>query len=613
MGMDRNTVIGFILLAVLFFGYFFYNRQDQLAAQMERARMDSIARANQPVISESDTASVKITPVGADSATADSVSNAFAGVYGTEEVLVLENDVLRISFTNKGGQPKMVELKSFLSLDSMPVKLVQNNGFDKISYAINTGENRSAQTADLYFQPAKIIRQDDGSQIISYSLELGNGQTVTHQYTLRRNDYMIDWNVELTGADRLLTQQSFNLVWQARAKQQEKDIRYEKQQSQITFWENNEFDYFNVFSRNSIKYENAVQWVSVKQQFFSQVLISKSPFAGGETNWEVPHDSIPLIASAITNLRMQVPVGTVANLPFQIYYGPNDYHLLKSYKLGLENNVNLGQGFYAFVKYVNKWLVLPLFDFFKSFIGSYGIVILLLTIVIRLLISPLTYSSYLSGARMKALRPELEALKKKLGDDQQAYAMEQMKLFREAGVNPLGGCIPALLQIPIFFALFSFFNSSVDLRGQNFLWSDDLSAYDSIAQLPFYIWGFGDHVSLFTLLAVITSFLISFLNMGMTPDQNNPMLKYMPYIFPIILLGIFNSLPSALTWYYTVSNLITLVLQFVIQRFIIKPEKILAKIEANRKKPKTQSKWQERLAQMQEAQKKMQEMKKGKQ
>ncbi|HEY8389249.1 MAG TPA: membrane protein insertase YidC [Parasegetibacter sp.] len=611
--MDRNTVIGFILLAVLFFGYFFYNRQDQLAAQMERARMDSIARANQPVISESDTASVKITPVGADSATADSVSNAFAGVYGTEEVLVLENDVLRISFTNKGGQPKMVELKSFLSLDSMPVKLVQNNGFDKISYAINTGENRSAQTADLYFQPAKIIRQDDGSQIISYSLELGNGQTVTHQYTLRRNDYMIDWNVELTGADRLLTQQSFNLVWQARAKQQEKDIRYEKQQSQITFWENNEFDYFNVFSRNSIKYENAVQWVSVKQQFFSQVLISKSPFAGGETNWEVPHDSIPLIASAITNLRMQVPVGTVANLPFQIYYGPNDYHLLKSYKLGLENNVNLGQGFYAFVKYVNKWLVLPLFDFFKSFIGSYGIVILLLTIVIRLLISPLTYSSYLSGARMKALRPELEALKKKLGDDQQAYAMEQMKLFREAGVNPLGGCIPALLQIPIFFALFSFFNSSVDLRGQNFLWSDDLSAYDSIAQLPFYIWGFGDHVSLFTLLAVITSFLISFLNMGMTPDQNNPMLKYMPYIFPIILLGIFNSLPSALTWYYTVSNLITLVLQFVIQRFIIKPEKILAKIEANRKKPKTQSKWQERLAQMQEAQKKMQEMKKGKQ
>jgi YidC/Oxa1 family membrane protein insertase len=223
------------------------------------------------------------------------------------------------------------------------------------------------------------------------------------------------------------------------------------------------------------------------------------------------------------------------------------------------------------------------------------------------------YSSYLSGAKMKALRPEIDALKAKYGDDQQTFGMEQMKLFREAGVNPLGGCVPALLQIPIFFALYSFFNSYIGLRGENFLWADDLSIYDVILRIPFHIPWFGDHVSLFTLTAVITSFLISIYNMNMTPDQNNPMLKYMPYFFPILLLFFFNRLPSALTWYYTVSNLITLVLQWVIQNYIIDHDKIVAQLAANRLKPKAKSKWQERMEQMQETQKRMQEMqKKGK-
>jgi YidC/Oxa1 family membrane protein insertase len=213
------------------------------------------------------------------------------------------------------------------------------------------------------------------------------------------------------------------------------------------------------------------------------------------------------------------------------------------------------------------------------------------------------YSSYLSGAKMKALRPEIEAMKKRVGDDQQAVGMEQMKLFREAGVNPLGGCIPALLQIPIFFALYSFFSSNIGLRGESFLWSHDLSTFDTVLHLPFYIPRFGDHISLFALLAVATSFLISLYGMSMTPDQSNPAMKYMPYIMPVFLLIFFNSLASALTWYYTVSNLITLALQFVIQNYIIDHEKILAKLQENRTKPKTKSKWQERLEQMQEAQK----------
>jgi YidC/Oxa1 family membrane protein insertase len=274
-----------------------------------------------------------------------------------------------------------------------------------------------------------------------------------------------------------------------------------------------------------------------------------------------------------------------------------------------ENMINLGQGMYAFVKYINRFVVMPFFDFISKFFKSYGVIILLLTLFIRLITSPLVYTSYLSGAKMKALRPELDVLKAKLKDDQQAYSMEQMKLFRTAGVNPLGGCIPALLQIPIFFSLYSFFNSNIALRGQSFWWAKDLSSYDQIFSWSFSIPFIGDHISLFTLLAVFTNLLISIYSMNMTPDQDNPMMKYMPYIFPIMLLGMFNGLPAALTWYYTISNIITLIFQFVIQNYIIDHDKIFAQLEENKKKPKARPKWQDKMEQMQETQKKLEDMK----
>ena len=251
---------------------------------------------------------------------------------------------------------------------------------------------------------------------------------------------------------------------------------------------------------------------------------------------------------------------------------------------------------------------MPVFNFLSSKMASFGLIIALLTIVIRLLISPLTYQSYLSGAKMKLLKPEIDALKVKHGDDKQTFGMEQMKLFRSAGVNPLGGCIPALLQIPIFFALYNFFNSNITLRGQSFWWAKDLSSYDSIYNLPFSIPFYGNHVSLFTILAVVTSLLISLYGMSNMQDNSNPVMKYMPFIFPIILLGVFNRLPSSLTWYYTVSNAITLLIQFVIQKYIIDHEKILARLQENKKKPVTQNKWQERVTAMQESNKKVQSM-----
>lgn len=322
----------------------------------------------------------------------------------------------------------------------------------------------------------------------------------------------------------------------------------------------------------------------------------------------MPSDTAKTILRSTANMKLSVPVGSPSVIPFSIYYGPSDYHILKRYEMKFEKLINLGQGIYQFVRPLNKFIILPIFDFFRGMVGNLGVAIALLTLFIRLIISPLTYKSYLSGAKMKALRPEIAALKDKYGNDRQAMSMEQMKLFREAGVNPLGGCIPALLQIPIFFALFSFFNSEVALRGADFLWSDDLSAYDHVINFGTNIPLLGNHLSLFNITACITSFLISWYSMSMTPDQSNPVLKYMPYIFPVFLLFFFNRLPSGLTWYYTVSNIITLALQYVIQNYIIDHNKILAKIEENRKKPKTKSKWQERMEQMQEQQRKMKEM-----
>lgn len=598
--MDRNTVIGFILLAALLFLYLFLStKSSQDLQRQKQAQLDSIAAVKRVQdstrIANDTTASV--------AAKADSTTQS-----AKEEFAVVENDVFKITFSNKGGQPDRIELKKYKSYDSTPV-LLSSQSFDKISYTINTGQGQSAQISEMLFNPATVTKNADNSQTVSFQLPVTGG-TIVHQYTIRPGDYMVDWNVQMNGADKLLTQGSFNLTWQSEPLKHEKDVMYERQHTNICFYEDESFDY--IMSKTSKKFEKPVQWVSIAQQFFNVTLVNKSGFNSGEVSWvKETSDTAKTIARATAILQAKVPVGAMASLPLQLYYGPNDYRILKQQAAPeMDKIVNLGRDFYAFVRPINKYIVMPVFHFFNSFIGSMGLVIAFLTIFIRLLTSPLVYTSYLSGAKMKALRPEIEKLRQKLGNDQQQIGVEQMKLFREAGVNPLGGCIPALLQIPIFFSLYSFFNSSIALRGVPFLWADDLSSYDVIVRFPVYVWGLGNHLSLFTLLAIGTSFLISIYNMNMTPDQSNPALKYMPYIYPFILLFIFNSLPSALTWYYTVSNVITLILQWVINNYIIDHDKILAKIEENRRKPKVKPKWQERFEQMQETQKKLQESRK---
>lgn len=624
MKFDRNTVLGFLILGALFIGYFIYTSKSAQKTQKLRAeqakkdrelfvkdslRLDSMDLARNPKRDSIRQAQDSINKLVATKTAIKIVGDS------VEKDTTIENELIRVTFTNKGGQIKMVELKGkgFIGIDGKPVRLAATD-FDKISYRINAGTTTnggSVESADQVF--GKMLVTDSiGSKKISYTLTVDSTSSITHEFVVKKDDYMIDFNMKINGANRLFADGKMNLIWQYEAAQQESDLSYERTNTQVGYREGGSFDYHTIGRRSRKEFDEPVNWMGIRQRFFFGALVARdNNFTSGKMEWtygSLP-DSIHAVVRSTATMQLAV-AGVSPTLPFRIYYGPSDYHILKKYDLRFEKIVNLGQGIYSFVRPLNKFIILPVFDFMKSFAGNYGIAILLLTIFIRLLISPLTYKSYLSGAKMKALRPEIAGLKEKFGNDRQAMSMEQMKLFREAGVNPLGGCIPALLQIPIFFALFSFFNSQVDLRGADFLWSSDLSAFDAPIKFGVNIPLLGDHLSLFNITACLTSFLISWYSMSMSPDQSNPILKYMPYIFPVFLLFFFNRLPSGLTWYYTVSNLITLILQYVIQNYIIDHNKILAKIEQNRKKPKTKSKWQERMEQMQEQQKKMKEAQK---
>ncbi len=611
MGMDKNTLIGFALIGALLIGMFVINSKGKVAYEGEQLRIaDSTAKANAAKQPKVDTKLAILDSLKTDSLKQVKQTQGFLQDTGKAQMVSIENEVMKVTFNTKGAQPAIVELKKYKKYDSSIVKL-QTGNFNKFSYAIRTGNN-TAETENLNFTPQAVVTNADKSQTISFKTGDSSGsKQVIHQYTIKPGDYMMDFNIITKGAD-LFDKNTINVIWQSEAEQIEKDHKYELTQSHICFAKDDGFDFEYAAKGDTKTFSKSVNWVGVKQQFFIAALSAKNNFESGSVEWKVPTDSSAFIFRSTANFKL--PVDANGNTALQFYYGPSDYNILKRYDNKMENMVPYGTGVFSFVKYINRYFLLPVFDFLQRNIASMGIVILLVTLLIRLITSPILYKSYLSGAKMKVLKPEVDALKAKFTDktgslDQQAFSVEQMKLWKTAGVSPLGGCLPALLQIPIFMSLYYFFQSNIDLRGKNFLWANDLAAYDSILKLPFNIPFYGDHVSLFTLTAVITSMLISIYSMSSMQDNSNPVMKYMPYIFPVLLLGVFNNLPAALTWYYTVSNTITLLLQIFIQKYVINHEKILAQINENRKKPQKTSKIAEKVAAMQESQRKLQELK----
>ncbi len=618
MFKDKNTIIGFSLIGLLLFGMMYFNNKNQQAYQKEEKRKADSVAAKKP----------KVDPKLAvlDSLKTDSIKKAQAQLQiqkgfptndAKEELVALENELVKITFTNKGAQPKEVELKKFKTFDGKPLFLQKGN-FNKISYDIIAGTNAVIKSGDAIFVNGGKKDNADKSQSISFTLKDSAGKELTHQYTLKPDEYMLDFNIVANGANQLFTNNTINLLWQTEMPQVEKTLSYERQQTHLSYLNNDKFDFSSMMKEGNEKFEKGASWLAVSPQFFVNTLIAKNKFQTAEISWVLPADSLNIVSQSIATCKLAVPANN-ATIPLQLYYGPNDYNILKKYGNQMQQIVPYGSGPFSFVKYINRHFLLPIWDFLRSYVANYGIVILLLTLLIRLITSPILYKSYLSGAKMKALKPEVDALRAKNTNpktkefDQQAFGVEQMKLWKSAGVSPLGGCLPALLQIPIFMSLYYFFQSNIALRGQNFLWAKDLAAYDSVLKLPFDIPFYGDHVSLFTITATLTSLLISIYSMSSMQDNTNPVMKYMPYIFPVLLLGVFNNLPSALTWYYTVSNTITLLLQILIQKYIINPDKIRTAIAENMKKPVKQSKFTERLQAMQETQKKVQDLKnKGK-
>ncbi|MGB3234917.1 MAG: membrane protein insertase YidC [Ferruginibacter sp.] len=610
--MDRNTIIGFLLIGAMLITMFVVNSRSRLKYEGEQKRIQDSIAALQP---RPDTAKARLDSIKVDSIKTIKVQQSIGSTTATAQSVTVENEVMKISFTSKGAQPQMVTLKKFQRFDGSPV-VIQKGNFNKFTYKVAGGNNLTMESADIIFNTQPVVKNNDGSQSVSFTTGDSSGhRKITHRFTLKPNDYMVDFDIAINGASSLIGQNKLSLLWQTQADQIEKDHAYEQAQTEICFLENKEYDFERAASGGRKVLGAQVNWIAQKQQFFIAALSSPNNFSGAEINWAASADTNSFIAQTTVNTHISLKPGENLNIPLHFYYGPSDYNILKKYGNQMQNVVPYGSGVFAFVKYINRHVLLPVFNYLKDNIASMGMVILLLTLFIRLITSPILYKSYLSGAKMKVLKPEVDQLKEKLTDpktgkyDQQAFGMEQMKLWRSAGVNPLGGCIPALLQIPIFMSLYYFFQSNIDLRGKHFLWAEDLAAYDSILKLPFSIPFYGDHVSLFTITATVTSMLISIYSMSQMQDNSNPVMKYMPYIFPIMLLGVFNRLPSALTWYYTISNTITLILQIVIQKYIINHDKILAQLNENKKKPQKQSKLQERIQAMQDAQKKIKDMK----
>ncbi len=586
--MDKNSAIGFGLLMVLLVIWIVFNKQDESKKPKDPTQNTELVKDSLQQTSSDSLATLQ-------SPAPDSTTATTTEVIAAKES-ILENENLKITFTNQGAYPTKVELKSFKTYKSYENKTDKSlvlfdgakNFFDfeyqKNGLTQNTKQKGFSGTVDA------------SGQSISYTNTDGFGIS----YTLPKEGYMMDVSVTTGGIDK---SKDMTLFWNGQSLHTERSKYTEALYTQVCYdLVGDGYDYYSITDKKTENFENlGIKWLSFKQHFFNTTIVPQGDaFNSGEVS-SFPSEKED--TTTISNFSAKLSLKPKDQLDFKIFTGPNDYKLLKSYDNNMQEIVPLSYGIFGFIKYINKGLILPLFNWLSSIFSNMGVVIIILTFIIRLLMSPFTYKSYVSSAKMKALKPEIDELKEKHGDDKQAFGVDQMKLWKSAGVSPLGGCLPALLQMPIFFALFSFFPHAIELRQKSFAWATDLSSYDSILKLPFNIPMYGDHISLFTILFAITSILLALYSMSnATMDQSNPVMKYMPFIMPIMFLGIFNKFAAALTLYYFVSNLITLGLQVIIRKFIIDPDKIRAKILAKKNEPQKENKFMKKMQELQEKQ-----------
>jgi YidC/Oxa1 family membrane protein insertase len=538
---------------------------------------------------------------------------------------IIENDLVRIKISNLGGQITEVLLKNYKTFDKLPLYIIKDkNASFNLSFA--TQDNRNLQSKDLFFEPT--LTQNGDNQVLSMKLKVSADKFLEYRYELKPDDYMLDFAIRTQGMNNAInTSQNINLDWSLKSYRTEKSVKYENQYTDLRYLQNGEFEYMNAMSDEDEEDTEKISWIAFKQQFFASVILTDEPFNKAKLISKnlVQDEDIDTVYTKqyLASIPLLANNGEL-NYNMNMYYGPVDYSILSKYEgKQLDRIVSLGWGIF---RWINKYVFIPVFGFLSSYIGNFGIVIILMTIVVRIIMSPVVYKSYLSSAKMKVLRPEMQEINEKLKGKENAMKRQQetMALQRKAGVNPLSGCIPALIQMPVFFALFRFFPANIDIRQNGFLWADDLSAYDEVLQLPFKIPFYGDHVSLFPILASIAIFFYMQMTQSQQMNMQQPtqegmpdmqkMMKMMMWFSPIMMMFFFNSYASSLSLYYFVSNLLTIVIMLVIKHFIIDDEKIHAQIQENKKKPtKKKSAFRQRLDDaMKQAQEQQSKQKKGK-
>ena len=600
---DKNSLTGFVLmfLILLVFNFFFLPTNEEIEKEVNSNPVELQTTQYQEIDENSNTINQE--------SSYSKINKSDFGVFSEssfakDEEVVLENEKIKLVISNKGGQIKSVVIKEgpnqkkYTTYTGEELEIFNS---DSSVFNLNFSTGISINTKDLFFKPI-FYNTSENQNSVTMRLSIDSIHYVDFNYRIN-DDYLVDFNINLIGMDEIIPNELnyMNLEWQMKTPQTEKSKSNQDMYTGIYYQflaDQDDIDYLGyTTAEDEEQLSNKLSWVAFQQQFFSSILVSKSGLENASLYSEKNENS-----KYIKNLsaKFELPYNHNRNeqLDFQFYFGPNHYKQLQSYNSKFEEIIPLGWGIFG---WVNKYIIINIFDFLSKFFTNYGLIIFILTVIIKLALSPFTYKAYLSQAKMKVLKPEIDKMTEKhKGKDPMKVQQETMNLYRKAGVNPMGGCLPMLFQFPILIAMFRFFPASIELRSEAFLWADDLSAYDSIYDLPFEIPFYGDHISLFTLLMTISTLLYTRMNSQMASGQMAQM-KWMMYLMPIMFLGFFNNYAAGLSYYYFLANMFTFSQQFFMKKFIDE-DAILRQLEENKKKPKKKSNFQKKLEEMQKRQ-----------
>ena len=609
--MNKNTIIGFVLIGVIMFGFSWYQSKqykEQMAAQVQ---LDSIAMVEQLQQMAMDSVQ-KAT--GENKAVAVKVENQ--AVYkdsllnvarnAQEQILALANDKIKVEFTTKGAQFHRVTINDYMSYDSTALELVKPG---MSQYGINLYAGEYINTKDFVFD---VVEHNDSTLVMR--MPFANGGYLQQKYTLAAGAYNVKNELSISGNVVPRNVSSLDIDWTLTVPRLEKGYKNEKQYSKLDYYFEGDKKPEQIGrGRDASERVNArFKWFAFQQQFFSAIMTAPQEFASSDDLSvkffsEEEYKDQGKLMTCHAKLRSEFQPGQDVVIPYDFYFGPNDYDVLKKYDEHYEDIIPLG---WWIVSWISRFVIIPCFAFLGKFMTNYGLIILLMTILIKIVVSPLTIKSYKSSAKMQVLKPEIDQLNKKYPNEKDAMKKQQamMDLYRKAGVSPMGGCLPMLLQMPILFAMFRFFPACIDLRQQKFLWADDLSSYDSIWDFGFNVPLLGDHLSLFALLMAVTMFFYSRMTSSqMSDDPNMAGMKFMSlWLMPIMMFFICNNLSAALSYYYLLSNIITMGQTWYVRKFVVTDDKVRAEMVANANKPKQKSKWQMRLEEAQRMQQQMQ-------